>query len=154
RCALREGEVAVEYFITGDHISAFIASPQGIRVIRSIASKSRVSTLLSVLRFNIEKFTYDSGYLKSHISQLKQTTDEHLKRLYLEVFAPIEPFLRTSRVIVIPHGVLHYVPFHALHDGRDYLVDRFEFSYVPSAAVLKVCRTRSVKRAETNIESD
>jgi CHAT domain-containing protein len=154
RCALREDEVAIEYFTTGDHISAFIASPGGIRVIRSIASKSRVSTLLSILRFHIEKFTYNSDYLKSHTAQLKQTTDEHLKRLYMEVFAPIESFLGTSRVIVIPHGVLHYVPFHALHDGGDYLVDRFEFSYVPSAAVLKVCRTRSASRAESNIESD
>lgn len=154
RCALSEDEVAIEYFTTGDHISAFVASPAGIRVIRSIASKSRVSTLLSVLRFHIEKFTYNSGYLKSHIAQLKQTTDEHLKRLYVEVFAPLEPFIETKRLIVIPHGVLHYVPFHALHDGRDYLVNRFEFSYAPSGAVLKVCRARSTERAESNIESD
>lgn len=150
RRSLREGEMAIEYFTTGDDISAFVVSPSGIRVIRSMASKSRVAALVSMIRFHLEKLAYNSDHLRLRISQLRRTTDEHLRRLYLSIFAPLEPFLETDRVIVIPHGPLHYVPFHALRDGRDYLAARFEFSYAPNAAVLKVCRARSAERERDN----
>ena len=25
--------------------------------------------------------------------------------------------------MIVPHGVLHYLPFHALYDGAGYLID-------------------------------
>jgi CHAT domain-containing protein len=40
---------------------------------------------------------------------------------------------------VNPHGTLHFLPFHAFFDGRQYLIDRFEVSYAPSASILKYC---------------
>jgi CHAT domain-containing protein len=55
-------------------------------------------------------------------------------------FSMIEPRACGPRLIVIPHGPLHYVPFHALLDRRGYVIDRFEISYAPSATVLKLCR--------------
>jgi CHAT domain-containing protein len=41
--------------------------------------------------------------------------------------------------MLIPHGVLHYVPFAALHDRATdrYLVDDFTLTYAPSASVLR-----------------
>ncbi len=42
----------------------------------------------------------------------------------------------------MPHGFLHYVPFHALHDGDSYLVDRFSISYAPSAGVFHLCAAK------------
>jgi CHAT domain-containing protein len=39
----------------------------------------------------------------------------------------------------VPHGSLHFLPFHAFYDGEKYLIDRFEVSYAPSASVLKYC---------------
>jgi CHAT domain-containing protein len=38
--------------------------------------------------------------------------------------------------------LLHYVPFHALHDGESYLVDRFTISYAPSASVYALCHAK------------
>ena len=45
-------------------------------------------------------------------------------------------------LILVPHGFLHYVPFHALHDGDGYLVDRFSISYAPSAGVFHLCAAK------------
>ncbi len=44
--------------------------------------------------------------------------------------------------MVVPHRALHYVPFHALHDGDSYVVERREVSYAPSAGVLRHCLAR------------
>jgi CHAT domain-containing protein len=45
-------------------------------------------------------------------------------------------------VVIVPHGHLHYVPFHALHDGNCYLVERVPLSYAPSSAMYDLCRRR------------
>jgi CHAT domain-containing protein len=40
------------------------------------------------------------------------------------------------QLIIVPHGVLHYLPFHALFDGNSYLVERFPISYLPGSSFL------------------
>ncbi|MEN3335420.1 MAG: hypothetical protein V7641_4785 [Blastocatellia bacterium] len=143
--ALEADEVAVEYFTTGDEVSAFIASRDGIEVVRAIASKRDLEQKLAATRFQIEKFGYGKDYINPHFWQLKQTTDESLTALYEALFAPLEAAVHHARLIIIPHAALHYVPFHALCDKRGYyLIDRFEMSYAPSAAVLKLCRARQL----------
>jgi len=41
--------------------------------------------------------------------------------------------------------VLHYLPFHALFDGNDYIVSSFTFSYAPSAGIYTLCQQRTAK---------
>jgi CHAT domain-containing protein len=62
-----------------------------------------------------------------------------LRELYDEIAAPVRSLLTGNHVIFVPHGVLHYVPLHALFDGTDYLIDRFTVSYAPSASILALC---------------
>jgi CHAT domain-containing protein len=38
--------------------------------------------------------------------------------------------------------MLHYLPFHALHDGDAFLADSFAFSYAPSASVFALCHNQ------------
>ena len=47
-----------------------------------------------------------------------------------------------QKLAIVPHGVLHRVPFHALFDGEAYLLERFEVSYAPSAKVYSLCQER------------
>jgi CHAT domain-containing protein len=141
--ALEPDETAVEYFTTGDQISAFIASRDRFEVVRGVASKREVAHQLAALRFQIEKFNYGLEFADENFEQLNAATNQHLIRLYEMTFSVIEPLVGSSRLIVIPHGPLHYVPFHALLDRRGYVIDRFEISYAPSATVLKLCRDKT-----------
>ncbi|MEW6206840.1 MAG: CHAT domain-containing tetratricopeptide repeat protein [Acidobacteriota bacterium] len=145
KSALGADETAIEYFITGDEISAFVATGERVRLARRIASRHAVEAALAAFRFQIEKFNFGSRYVDSYLGQLKRATDDYLARLSEMVFAPLRELIETESVVIIPHGALHYVPFHALRDGGDYLVERFEISYAPSAAVLKLCRARRGK---------
>jgi CHAT domain-containing protein/tetratricopeptide (TPR) repeat protein len=47
---------------------------------------------------------------------------------------------RDEPVCLVPHGVLHYVPMHALHVDGEPLVARNPVSVAPSASVLEYCR--------------
>ena len=59
------------------------------------------------------------------------------RKLYNRLFQPIEGALGQRSLIIVPHGILHYLPMNALHDGRSYLIDRYSVSMMPSAGALK-----------------
>jgi CHAT domain-containing protein/Tfp pilus assembly protein PilF len=63
---------------------------------------------------------------------------------YDKLIAPIRNTIGTRKVVLIPHGPLHYVPFAALHEresGKD-LIDQFILTYAPSASTLRFLRAK------------
>lgn len=62
------------------------------------------------------------------------------KRIYQRIFGQIGEKLPAdvTRLIVVPHGVLHRVPFAALHDGSTYLIERYSLSYLPSLSLIPI----------------
>ena len=139
---LRADETAVEYFVTGEHVSAFVATRNGLRVARHITTRQDAERLLAALRFQLEKFNYGSSYVEAYFGQLRRAAHDTLGALYDHLFAPLASLVATSKLIVIPHGELHYIPFHALKTADRYLLDDYDISYAPSASVLKLCRER------------
>ena len=75
---------------------------------------------------------------------MQESTDSHLQSLYQELIAPIRHLLDSKHLVFVQHGLLHYVPFHALHDGTSYLIDQFTISYAPSASVYAHCQSKHV----------
>ena len=63
---------------------------------------------------------------------------------YDALIAPLRPKIKTARLMLIPHGVLHYVPFGALRDrkrGR-FLIEDYTLLYAPSASSLRFLRAK------------
>ncbi|HEX8821541.1 MAG TPA: CHAT domain-containing tetratricopeptide repeat protein, partial [Archangium sp.] len=57
--------------------------------------------------------------------------------LYQLVFQPLRPLLgSTRRLFLSPDGQLGLIPFAALHDGRRFLLDSFDFIYLTSGREL------------------
>jgi len=151
---LEPGETAIEYFTTGDEISSFVVTRGSVEVVRAFASKREVEQTLAPLKFQIEKFNYGAGYADGYFEQLNHAANQYLGLLYRTLFAPVERFVREDSLIVIPHGSLHYVPFHALLNRRGYLIDQFEISYSPSATVLTLCREMAKQSRFSNLKSE
>jgi CHAT domain-containing protein len=68
---------------------------------------------------------------------LSDSAPEGLKILYERLIAPVRSYIKTPTVAIIPHGVLNYLPFAALTDGRRYFGEEHAIYYLPSASVLK-----------------
>jgi CHAT domain-containing protein len=92
-------------------------------------------TLLEGLHFQFGSLRFGGDQLASFTDQLKSRADSYLQQLYDKLIAPFELDLGDRDVIVVPSGVLNYVPFHALHDGTKYLVESRTVRYAPSASV-------------------
>ncbi len=58
--------------------------------------------------------------------------------LYRRLIEPALADIQGQRLVIVPHGVLHYLPFGALRSpGRRWLVQDFALSTLPSASVLR-----------------
>jgi len=140
--ALPADTTLVEYFVARDEILVFLITKHGATVHRHLCTVDRVQHLQERLRLQLDKFLIGSKYINQHAQQLQESTLRHLGDLYTELIAPLASHLTTRHLIIVPHSVLHYVPFHALYDGKQYLIDRHTVSYAPSATVLKFCIER------------
>jgi CHAT domain-containing protein len=59
------------------------------------------------------------------------------------LIAPLRPLLNHYKHLVfVPHGPLHFLPFHALRHSGKYLCDDFSISYAPSATIFALCQQK------------
>lgn len=140
----------VEYFSLDGELLAFVVTDTTVEVVYGLGNEAQVEEQLEHIRFQIETLHYGSVHLRARLDQLTSRVQHYLATLYHALFAPIEHLIGSRRLVVVPHRALHYVPFHALYDGAQYVIERREVCYVPSASVLRHCLAvprRSVRRA-------
>ncbi len=135
---LNQDSALIEYFIVKDQFVAAIVTASGVEVF-PLTPVSRVSNLVRMLRFQMSKFRLGSNYTQLFEKTLFEATHSHLQDLYQEVIAPFRERLDAKHLTIVPHGILHYLPFHALFDGTSYLIDEFSISYAPSASIYELC---------------
>ncbi len=141
RAALPDGCQLVEYFEALGEIYVALADRRRVEVFPLTAADG-VRDLLRYFRFQLSKFRLDPDYLEAFGPRLLEGARRHLGELYAELVAPFRRLLEAEHLIFVPHGALHYLPFHALWDGDAYLCDRFSVSYAPSASVFVMCRDK------------
>jgi CHAT domain-containing protein len=100
-----------------------------------------------MLQFQLSKFRLGPDYVHEFQGQILETTRYHLGELYMELIAPVRTRLQGTHLVIVPHELLHYVPFQALFDGAQYLIDSFTISYAPSANIYVQCRQKPVNTA-------
>jgi CHAT domain-containing protein len=138
------------YHIVGDEILAFVHRGETIQVVRHLSRATVIQQLLQRLNVQWNRFRAGQRFAQRHMAQLEQSTRRVLADLYRELLRPVVPLLPEAAVgatppklLVVPHGVLHQVPFHALHDGQQYWIDAYELSYAPSVTVFNLCQQRT-----------
>jgi len=141
QAALPQSASLVEYFSTGDRVVAAVISRTEIKIL-PVTLLSRVAHFLQLLRFQLSKFRMGNEYVKRFEQPLLRAAQSHLQSLYAELIAPLRSLLQGTHLIFVPHGPLHFLPFHALQNGGEYLCDAFTISYAPSATVFSLCQEK------------
>jgi CHAT domain-containing protein/tetratricopeptide (TPR) repeat protein len=132
----------VEYTSVDDTLIAFVLTNEQLSVVRDLGSSSATAALVEQFRFQVDSLRFGSDTVRNHLAVLTERIRKHACSLYDQLLRTIEPKLGSRHVVIVPHGILHYLPFQALHDGDSYLIERREVSYAPSAAVLQQCLDR------------
>jgi CHAT domain-containing protein len=148
--SLPQDTLVIEYFAVRDRLIVALIARDRFEIV-SIASLARVGNLLEMLRFQLSKLCLGPDYARRFEAILLRATRNHLRDLYRELLEPIGDRLQQKHLIFIPHGILHFLPFHALFDGQQYLIDRFSVSYSPSASIYHLCQNRPSPPGDTSL---
>jgi CHAT domain-containing protein len=128
----------VEYFIARGDLIAFLVSAESVRAYRLAGDLASIQRWLQLLWHNLKTVP---GSTLERIPDLARNAQGLLQRLYQCLIAPMDEMIASHpQLIIVPHGPLHYLPFHALHDGLHYLIQQHEISYLPSSSILHYCR--------------
>jgi len=138
RCLPPDG-LLIEFYTARNTTLAFTLSRDHLRVHRNLMSGDQIRHWLDALRFQISKFRYGRSYVQRHQATLQASVVRCLRALYEGLLAPLRDELDGRPLVVVPHGLLHYVPFAALHNGQSYLLERHTLYSAPSAHVLQLC---------------
>jgi CHAT domain-containing protein/tetratricopeptide (TPR) repeat protein len=78
------------------------------------------------------------------------------KRLFENLLAPVLEGLSPAvkRLVFIPHGALYHLPFSALHDGNNYICERFAVSYVPTVSLIPVLAQSRSRNQKSSHQSN
>lgn len=125
----------IEYFTVQDELIAFLATADSVEARRLSIDPSRIKRLLQLWWLNLRSVPQSSP---SRLAKLEVNAKGLLQQLHELLVAPVRDTLAGyQRVIIVPHGPLHYLPFHALHDGASYLIEEHEITYLPGASFLR-----------------
>lgn len=71
-----------------------------------------------------------------------------MQRLYQALMEPFaERLAAYKRLVIVPYGALHYLPFQVLHDGSSYLIEGREIVILPTASLITREPPRQQRRA-------
>jgi CHAT domain-containing protein len=123
---LPEGTTLVEYLVVDSGVTAWVVDRSQVKVVRLPGDRSSLITQVRQFRSAITKLAPISNVQAQAVA------------LYRRLLEPLRPEIRGDRVVFVPHGVLHYLPFTALRSpaGR-WVVEDFAVSTLPSASVLR-----------------
>ncbi len=140
----------LEYFCAGDQLVAAVVTRRDIQVIPVTQWRS-VTELLHRLQFQLGKFRFGKNDSSQMGAPLLQAMQSALSSLCDHLIAPVRHFLNTGHLVIAPHSLLHYLPFHALRVADEYLGDIFTLSYAPSATVFSQCQQKPSKPIRSSL---
>ena len=143
-------EALLEYFLGRNAVFAFVLRKEVLTGRNLNVNPEEVKTLLSGIE---EEVASSSWYARRRHTSWQ----DGLHKAYTGLLRPLAASLQgVKKVIVVPHGALHRLPFAALVVQRDekfsqgketprprFLVEEYALAFLPSASVLSFARKRN-----------
>ena len=124
-------------------VYAWVIDKGKVTGIRIPASKERLERMVRSFRAAVMEPGTNRDFILEQAEVVKKDQKEISKELYDLLISPVKNYITNKKVCIIPHNILHYLPFSALYDGSKYLVEDYAIFYSPSATVLKYCFDKS-----------
>jgi CHAT domain-containing protein/tetratricopeptide (TPR) repeat protein len=121
----------LEYFVATDQTYVWVVDNNGFKLVQVAINKEELEKRVNGYREKIA--TFDPDYR------------DDAEALYDLLLNPVMPHVKNKRLIIVPHGALNHLPFHALMTSKGnerskkgrFLIEDYDVAYAPSASVLR-----------------
>jgi CHAT domain-containing protein len=133
--AVDEDTLLIEFYVDGAHVWAFTLDSHAIHAHRLPIPIRELDRLLAQLQANLA-FALSADPHTPIARSLVSLGRRILQQLHAALLAPLARHIGgRRRLIVVPYGALHYLPFHLLHNGAEYLIEQCEVIVLPAAGL-------------------
>ena len=153
---LKNGYNLVEYNLEDTSIFIFILNRKGIKCIERPVNEEFYSALTGILRQlqNFDPTRHNSDHFRVFCS--------NAYGLYKVLFKPIEKYLTSDKIILVPDEILSYLPFEIMlnqppdkntsdYRNLSYLIKKYTLSYSYSASLLMDDGFRNTAQANRKV---
>jgi CHAT domain-containing protein len=139
RSTLPANTTLVEYYIANGTVMAVVLDAHAVNILPttllSTVDELRLSLGASLSR-KASSRSHDRGRSGAN------ATLSHLGSMYTELVEPIAHLLSGERLLIVPHGQLFYLPFHAFRVGDSFFSERYSITYTPSSTAFHLARLK------------
>ncbi len=144
---LENGTLLLEYFAARGSIVLFTITKDAISARPLHCSLEEIEKLIGLLKLNFQVVPRSPA---DRYPQLTKNANGLLSRLHHKLLGPVADLLPNfKKLIIVPHGPLHYLPFHALFNQGTYLLESHEISYLPGANFLRYVQSNPTPEEDT-----
>ena len=124
----KEGFDLLEYLSLESQLVVWHVHGDAVHIKSVFLPRSELITKVATLRQNLTEEGTRQAPFDAKVAN----------ELFLFLIQPLLKEIKTHRLIIVPHEDLNYIPFQALQNPADkqYLGERFQISYAPSATIL------------------
>jgi len=128
---------ALSYWVSGENLIVWMVTRNGSMSRKIMAGSDYLASLTESARRAVQ-------------SNQSSEANRLLSALYNILIEPFKADLAGyQRLVVIPNGTLHFLPFQALKDNNGkYLVEQFSIIYAPSASVYLITNEKAVPEGD------
>jgi CHAT domain-containing protein len=132
RAMLLPREALVEYHVLPDRTYAWVIRKGGV-----------TSAVIEVKRAELAR---QVQLFRDAVSERQTGAIDAAAQLHDLLVRPLG-LVAGEALVVVPHDVLHYVPFQALRSSAGYLIETSSLSYAPSASALAALMRRDARKS-------
>lgn len=137
--ALSDEAAIVEFAFLDDELKAFIVSKNDFEVYSYALDADELKRETESFLFQIKTGRFIEKLSPENRAAATARCLRRAQKIYDALLRPLEKFCGANRLVIIPSGFLHQLPFQALHDGGRFLIEKTEVSCAPSLRVLENC---------------
>jgi len=135
---LEPGQTLMQYFVAPEKTFLWVMEKDRSNVQTISITQRDLAQKVDALRKSIAELKPLRGY---------QSLAREIHELLIR---PALPHITGRELIIVPHGVLHYLPFQALYSSRGrYLVEDYAVSYFSSASLIQFTKEKRKARGNT-----
>jgi CHAT domain-containing protein len=140
RSSLPQHTTLLEYYVSKGTVFALVVDQEQIQVVPTTLA----ATVADIWHATAAEFSRVTPV--SATAKRRAASWGHLEAFYSELIEPVQDAIHGDRLLVVPHGSLFYLPFHAFRVGGEFLSDLYPVSYAPSATAYYLTRVREAAR--------
>lgn len=125
----------IEFLTLDGKFAAFAVGENSFEFIPNLTDEETLKTEVRQFLFQIKTARFQDKLSEENRRTAFARLLRHAQKIYELMIRPLEKFIDREKIAIIPAGILHYLPFQALHDGEKFFVETKQISYAPSAAI-------------------